>query len=231
MTRIRFVWQGCDVAFTIPPTYVHGRNRIDGEVESVVRNALDGTGHHASPANIPKKLFATRSGLAKYGRNNITYVEGMGSYYRLVSLHTSVLCNEDPWREPEMIPLCRSCRACLRNCPTGAIAEERFLLHVERCLTYWNEKPSDVPFPEWIDPGSHNQLIGCIRCQSVRPQNSGLLTIEEPCPHFTEAETKALLGVATVKDLPEETIAKLREHDILDYPEVLPRNLGALLNR
>jgi epoxyqueuosine reductase len=231
MVRIRFAWQGREIAVTIPPTYVNRPHRANGEVERVLREALGGTGHHVSPADVPKKLLATRSGLARYGRNNITYIEGMGSVYRLVSLYTSIPCAEDPWREPEMMVACKQCRACFENCPTGAITEERFLLHAEQCLTYWNEKPGDVPFPEWIDPACHDQLIGCMRCQAVCPQNAEHLAIEEADPRFTEEETAVLVGDAAIEKLPNEIVDKLRAHGLLEYVEVLPRNLGALLRR
>ncbi len=229
MIRIRFAWRGGEVPVTVPPTYLHWRDR-DGEVEGVVAAALDGAGHRVQRTNVPKKLLATRSGLAKYGRNNITYVEGTGSYHRLVALHTSVPCAADPWREPEMMSACEECRACLESCPTGAIAGERFLLQAERCLTFWNEKPADVPFPEGLDPSCHNQLVGCMRCQAVCPANAGHLTIEEADPTFTEEETAAFLRGAAADELTAETIDKLREHDLLDYLEVFPRNLRALLH-
>jgi len=231
--RIRFGWQGREVGVTVPPSYLPGAEWIDRVIERVLceRGADDGAGSgdetQFATANVPRKLLAARSGLARYGRNNVSYIEGMGSYYRLVAFYGSIPVDEDVWHEPEMLASCQSCRLCLDACPTGAIGEDRFLLHAEKCLTYWNEKPTDVPFPERTDPGLHELLIGCLRCQTVCPHNRGLLQVEEAETAFTEEETEGLLGFASDDTLPAPTVEKLERLDLHWYLEVLPRNLRA----
>jgi len=41
-------------------------------------------------AIFPFKTLATRTGLAKYGKNNITYTECGGSYHRLTAFYTDM---------------------------------------------------------------------------------------------------------------------------------------------
>jgi len=91
------------------------------------------------------KFLAVRSGLARYGRNNITYVDGMGSLYRLSAFLSDLPYSGDCWTEPQMHDRCDDCSACIRACPTDAIPQHRFLLHSERCITFHNETRG--PFP------------------------------------------------------------------------------------
>lgn len=230
-SRIRFSWGGNEIDVTVPPTYLRWKDRAIDRIATALDAALEGTDYRLEGAAVPKKLLATRTGLAKYGRNNLTYADGMGSYYRLVSLYTSLPCREGPWHEPKLLPSCHGCGACLHSCPTGAITADRFLLYAERCLAYWNEKPGGIAFPEWIERGAHDQLVGCMRCQIVCPENAGRLVIEESGPAFSDVETEALLRGTPADELSRETVDKLERHGLLGYLEVIPRNLAALLDR
>jgi epoxyqueuosine reductase len=182
------------------------------------------------PANLPKKLTAVRAGLATYGRNNITYVPGMGSFYRPVLLWSDLPCEEDQWQELRMMATCERCQACLRACPTGAIGADRFLLHAERCLTLYNEEPHHVPFPRWVDPSWHNCLVGCLYCQRACPENREVRKGIEAKEVFTEEETSLLLDGVPLPELPLATAAKVERIDLTELLDVLPRNLKALLN-
>jgi epoxyqueuosine reductase len=182
-------------------------------------------------AVLPKKLLAVRSGLATYGRNNITYVPGMGSFYRLAAFYSDLPCQKDSWREAQMMAACENCSACLRNCPTGAISADRFLLHAERCIVYHNEQPGDVPFPRWMDPSWHNCLIGCMRCQNVCPQDKELWQWVEEGAEFSEQETALLLEGGPLEQLPAATMEKLEHADLARHAGPLPRNLSVLLSQ
>jgi epoxyqueuosine reductase len=225
-TRITFTWEGKPVPTIVPPTYLHGRE-IDRQVEELLAEALAPEGYRMALAKLPKKLLAVRSGMARYGRNNVSYVPGLGSFYRLVVLWSDLPCAEDDWREPRMLEKCETCTACLRKCPTGAITSERFLLHAERCLTFHNEKPGDVPFAEWIDPSAHNALVGCMHCQRVCPENKGFQDWIKEGEKFSEEETTQLVEGVPTDQLPSATAEKLERADLF----VTPRNLSVLLSR
>jgi len=226
--RITFHWQGQPVPATVPPTYLHWQG-VDKRVEDSLSDILASKGYHVALANLPKKLTAGRSGLAAYGKNNVTYVPGMGSFHRLVVLWSDLPCEEEHWQDLRMMETCEKCQACQRVCPTGAIDSDRFLLRAERCLTFLNEKPPEVPFPAWLDPSWHNCLVGCLRCQRVCPENREVRDWMEGHEVFSEAETALLLDGVAEEHLPPETVAKLERLDVIELLDILPRNLSALL--
>jgi epoxyqueuosine reductase len=226
--RFTFTWKGEAIPLVVPPTYLYWRE-ADKQVEEFVTGILRAKGYRAVQAVLPEKLLAARSGLGAYGRNNICYVEGLGSFHRPVALISDVPCPEDTWQEARMLERCQKCQACLRACPTGAIAAERFLLHAERCLTFRNEKPGSVPFPEWLDPAWHNCLVGCMACQRVCPENKGFLGWIEEGAAFSAEESALLLGGVPPGQLPAALLDKLTRWDLVDLLDILPRNLGVFL--
>jgi len=79
-TRAVFNWLGKRQSFTLPPTYTaYDEKRL--HVERLVAEAVGAQGYRIATPSLPLKLLAVRSGLARYGRNNITYVTGMGSFH------------------------------------------------------------------------------------------------------------------------------------------------------
>ncbi|MFX1537857.1 MAG: 4Fe-4S double cluster binding domain-containing protein, partial [Promethearchaeota archaeon] len=168
-------------------------------------------------------------GLAKYGRNNISYIPGLGSFYRLVAFYSNLTCGDDNWQELQMMEYCQKCSACLRKCPTNAITPNRFLLRAERCITFLNEKPGNISFPDWLELSWHNCLIGCLHCQTVCPVNKKLLPWIEQGAEFSEEETRMLLQGSSLDQLPALTINKLKKCSLIDYIDVFSRNLGVFL--
>jgi len=132
------------------------------------------------------------------------------------------------WQEPKMMDACRRCSACRRNCPTGAIDPNRFLLRAERCLTYFNERSAD--FPGWVDPAWHHCLFGCIRCQAVCPADRRVLSRIEEGAHFSEGETNLILENHPFRRIPASLKKKFKRFgwSARDYG-VLPRNIMAVL--
>ncbi len=189
--QITFCPNGKRLPVILPPTYPE--RETDRRVGAILADALAAGGYQAARAILPKKLLAVRSGLAAYGKNNITYVPGMGSFHGLVTVFSDLPAPEGAWREQEMMEACRNCVACRRHCPTGAIDAERFLLRAERCLTFHNEKPGEVPFPAWIDPSWHNSLVGCLHCQRICPQNREVWPWVEEGVEFSPEETALIL--------------------------------------
>lgn len=227
--RFAFAWQGRRISTVVPPTYLHARE-ADRRVQELLTERLAPMGYRVAPARVPRKLLAVRSGLAAYGRNNITYVEGFGSFHRLAAFYSDLPCEQDEWLKPRMLDRCEECRACTVHCPSGAIGPDRFLLHAERCISYHNEEPGEVPFPEWMDPAWADSLVGCMRCQKVCPENKESWGWIVEGVEFSEDETALLLEGRPLERLPEETAAKLTEHDLVDVIDLLPRNLRVLFD-
>jgi epoxyqueuosine reductase len=182
-----------------------------------------------APAVLPEKLLVVRSGLGAYGRNNVSYVPGLGSFYRPIVLYSDAPCPEDQWHDLQMLERCQSCVACRRACPTGAITAGRFVLRAGRCLTLHNERATEVPFPAWIDPAAHNCLVGCLHCQRVCPENREIWSRVVDGATFTEEETALLREGVPLDQLPATTLDKLQQSGLVDLWQTLPRNLSALL--
>lgn len=227
-TRFHFQYEGKEKAFVIPPTYLNALQADDSHMHKLSEYCME-EGYRLERAILPKKLLAVCSGLGEYGRNNIVYINGMGSFARLAAYFIDLPCGEDEWREPAAMPCCADCQACRKACPTGAIGEDRFLLHAERCLTWWNEKPSGIAFPDWILPEWHNCLVGCMLCQLICPENKSYINNIIEGPIFSEEETELMVkGIPAVK-LPEPLQKKLSQSGLIEH--YVPRNFRAVLER
>jgi epoxyqueuosine reductase len=229
-TKATFTWNGKPRSFILPPTYTaYDQKRI--EIENLLAVILGREGYKIATPILPLKLLATRSGLAEYGRNNICYVKGMGSFMRLAAVYSDIPCEKDEWQNTKMMARCEHCELCREACPTGAISSERFLLRAEKCLTYHNEKKGEIPFPEWIQPSWHNCLVGCLHCQRVCPENQSYLKLVGETAEFTEEETRLLMKGSLREQLSASTVKKLEYLGLMDYIDSLPRNLSVLLRK
>ncbi len=224
-----FTRHGRTVTLIIPPTYVHYET-VRQEIAGLLSAWLAPHGYSLARARLPVKILAVRSSLADYGRNNITYVPGMGSFHQLAAYFSDLPCDHDEWREPHMMDRCQTCLACRRACPTQAIPTDRFLLRAERCITFHNELPAGVPFAATLDPAWHNCLVGCMHCQRTCPETIPFLGWIEGGEEFDEEETALLLSGASRDQLPPAATAKLDRLDLLDSLDTLPRNLGVFFS-
>jgi epoxyqueuosine reductase len=224
-----FHWRGRRVEVAVPPAYLHF-DEAGRMMQDVLTEMLAPSGHRVAPSLLPEKLLAARCGLAAYGRNNITYVPGTGSFHRLAAFFTDLPLENETWQEPEMLASCASCRSCGHACPTGAIVSDRFLLHTERCLVFHNERPGSIPFPGWIAPSSHRCLVGCLECQRACPENAHVPVSVSSEGEFTEEETASLVGDVALDHLPPRLVQKLERADLICLFGILSRNLGAVLS-
>jgi epoxyqueuosine reductase len=222
--RVNFHFKGQAYAVIIPPTYY---NDTDAQIRDILQNILSSKDHDLYPAALPSKLLAVCSGMAKYGKNNIAYVEGLGSFVRLKAFLSDMPSGRSDKFEPQVMKECDRCKACLNGCPTKAIVPDRFLIHAERCITFLNEGNGE--FPEWIEPSWHNSLVGCMKCQLVCPVNKRLIKWVEEGEDFNETETELILSGVPLDRIPPETADKLNRSYMQEYLDVLPRNLRTLL--
>jgi len=225
-TIFRFNHDGKEIEAIVPHTYLDFFRTKD-RIESILERTLGANGIKFAYLGIPAKLLAVRSGLAKYGRNNITYMGDMGSYVRLMVFATDLPVKDHEWFEKREMDSCRKCDLCLRNCPTGAIDGSRFLLRAERCLTFFNEEESEIP--EWIENSWHNCLVGCMRCQEICPANKKVTKNVIEGAVFSADETEALMSTSKIEDLPSKLRKKVEDSGLSKLYPVLPRNIGLLL--
>jgi len=227
--RVRFRGDGGTVEALIPPTYVRHRAKYEEVRQDLARHGLPGA--RVEHFGWPLKAVAARLGLVRYGRNNLTYVEGLGSYVQLCGFVTNAeLPAGGPTHAPALLDECAGCLACAAACPTGAIDGDRVLIHGERCLTHLNE--NEGAWPGWLPAGAHHCLVGCLACQEACPAN-GRLPIDDSGVEFSEEETRMLLagGGKGTSGAALGLGFKLAWLGQQHYQPVLGRNLRALLDR
>ncbi len=199
------------------------------EVDKYLKTLLNKYGYHAQRANnLPLKRLGVQSGLSEYGRNNITYIDGMGSNFSLVAYFSDVPCENDLWRNAVIAKGCSNCHICINNCPTGAIRKERFLIDNQKCLSAINETPGD--FPEWLPISVHHTCYDCLRCQEKCPMNIGYTEKMTECFVFSEQETEMLLQGIPIEDFSENTKQKIFILGLDEWYAAIPRNIKALIN-
>lgn len=191
-TMTKFHLAGQTVELVVPPTYC-SYDPACNSLNKLLREAFAPEKHWIARAVLPMKLLAVRSGLAQYGKNNITYIPKYGSFHTLAAAYTDYESPVDHWQEKVALPLCEKCKACTIACPTGAISPDRFLIHVEKCLTLLNERDVSHPFPDWLPASAHNALVGCMRCQRVCPYDKEVIGWHKYSGEFSEEETAYLL--------------------------------------
>ena len=214
----------------LPPTYLRYRATFEEVRRDLAENGLPGA--RVEHLTAPLKTLASKLGLVRYGRNNIAYARGIGSYLQLCAYLTDAPLqnSENPAAQmPELLPECDDCTRCRSACPTNAINDDRVLLSAERCITAANENPG--PLPDSIPRRSHHCLVGCMRCQLACPANPKL-PVEDSGICFSATETDTLIEgrLATGGQAETGVRIKLAALGQPGLEPVLGRNLRALLD-
>ena len=179
--------------------------------------------------HFPLKRLAVQSGLATYGRNNITYVDGLGSNVMYTVFVSDAISEEDNWRAMCHAKICDTCKICLTACPTGAIREDRFLIDNEKCLSCINE--GDGEFPDWLPKNAHHTLYDCLRCQMTCPMNIATCDKEEnrQTIEISEEETQMILDGKGEADFTEEFNKRTAILALFRWSAGLSRNVRAII--
>ena len=178
-----------------------------------------------SETRLPLKAIAVQSGLAQYGKNNIAYVDGMGSALTLLAFSTDAPCGNTAWREPVVSPTCTDCKICLTLCPTNAIVEGKFLIDSHKCLTKLNQGTGD--FPDWVPLAAHHTTYYCLMCQARCPMNKDPEIIEMS---FSQEETARILDGRPYDDASDELKSKIAQLTGVGKLDSVPRNLRVLFD-
>ncbi len=177
--------------------------------------------------NLPMKRLAVQSGLAVYGRNNITYVEELGSNILYIAFFTDIPCEKDEWRKLCVADLCSKCNKCINLCPTGAIQKDRFLIDNQKCLSYINEGGGE--FPDWLSKEVHHTLYDCLRCQEKCPLNKSVSKDTIGPIRFTEEETRMLLDDKGPEDFSDKFMEKANTIGLFKWSNGLSRNIKTII--
>jgi epoxyqueuosine reductase len=181
-------------------------------------------------SKVPLKLLAARSGLGRYARNSLVFVEGMGSYNVLYAFLTDHAFGVDNWTNLDILEECNRCHACERTCPTRCINRWNYSPNIDKCLTLFNENPGE--FPNYILGSMHHALMGCMQCKAPCPANEGIAELSGNLEDVSEEETRKILRGAPDDVLLKSLQRKLRQFRAAASKEqfsVLRRNLGVLI--
>lgn len=232
LAKTQVLYKGRLHEILIPPNYQVQSFTMEHLGRSIALNVIGREGCRIEDAT--RKLFlkhlAVRSGLAKYGRNNICYVGEMGSMLCLFAFFTDHIFDEDHWKDLQMMESCENCRLCSVRCPTHAISEDSFVIEVERCLPLYNEIRGEIPAS--VPRYAHNSLIGCMHCQLECPANKEAISNAVQCEQLTELETIAILEEKENDDMVRALCDKLKVSTPDSVRKDLPvfsRNLKLLI--
>jgi epoxyqueuosine reductase len=230
LLRVAFHLDGTSRETMIPPGYYDFGVSVDDIMKALREDVIREPRCRIERAKgVFLKQMAVRTGLAEYGRNNITYVDGMGSFHSLFAFLTDREPAKDEWRELRTMERCATCDICMKSCPDGCITKENFVINAGRCLTLYNEV--EGAFPDWIPTGAHNSLIGCMRCQLPCPANRERVNAAERLEDVAEDETRKILDGKPDDSLFASLERKLRGFELASaegFP-LFSRNLKALI--
>ena len=132
MLRTTFRHDGNSYQFIVPPTYFDNA-KVAWHARRLLTEAFRPKSYRLVRALLPLKLLAVRSGLAFYGKTNVTYVPKYGSFHRLTAFYSDYDSPVDNWQEKKALPLCGKCRegnlkvVGIRSHFAGAVWASRFI--------------------------------------------------------------------------------------------------------
>lgn len=222
---IEVEWNGKVIEADIPPVYVH-RDQQLSVIKKTVNDVFAPYQLTSWPVALPKKMLAAMCGFGKYGRNNILYIEGMGSCHRLTVFGTDMVCSDEIELAADLrMDRCSKCGICIKQCKTGAISSNGVQIDPDKCLTFLNETKGAMP--EWIPRDWHNSLVGCIRCQERCPANKGAWN-RQKVGKLSADETQAIMKTSAFDALDAALQNKLSALSLDRYFDVLERNISLL---
>ena len=178
-------------------------------------------------SGLPLKTLAVRSGLAKYGKNNISYVDEYGSNHQLLGYYTDQEL-EDNWGSLKLLRECKGCSICIKGCPNDCFRDDNFVIDAEKCVTLYNETLEDIP--EWMDPKIHHTLVGCLKCQWDCPANKESIQQIDVLADLTSEETEFMLSDRTDEEMHKVLIEKLKRFPSAKNLKYFRRNFKLAMN-
>jgi epoxyqueuosine reductase len=234
--KIIFDCNGIKINTLVPPWYSYDEEeKCSNTINENLSNFLSKYGYKTRKLLGPYKYLSAKLGLGRYGRNNLVYVDGLGSYARIAGFITNAELT--PNRYPEInsdrlvLENCATCTSCMKKCPTQAIDNDQFLLHVDRCLSYHSELiDAGIEFSKYAE---QDCLVGCLNCQDVCPYNNGFTAAENiSLVSFNREETSYIVGeynqdIQIIEKVVEE---KLEKVGLSRHKSYIVRNLRVHIN-
>ena len=114
LTQATLTIGGDEDTVPVPPHYAGGTEAARTGSVAAAGAALAPFGYAAARFEPALKTLAACAGLARYGRNNIAYVPGLGSYFMLAAcVNNAPPPGDAVWEEPLPLARCERCRSAL----------------------------------------------------------------------------------------------------------------------
>lgn len=156
----RYAW-GDDYHEVLPPKL----EALAGEIRRMMPGTL--TKVYTDTGAVLEKQWAVRAGIGWQGKHSNIISREIGSWFFLgVVIATAEFAYDTPLPD-----YCGDCDACLRACPTQAIAQPR-VVDARKCIPFWTiETKPEVEIPIPIAQNLDGWIFGCDTCQDVCPWN------------------------------------------------------------
>ncbi len=157
--------------------YAHGEDyhRVIGDklkaLEEFIVSSVDPeakTRSYVDTGPVLERSYAARAGLGWIGKNTMMINDGLGSYFFLGEILTTIGFEPSEYGRPAL-DQCGTCTKCLDACPTQALVEPG-VLNATQCVSYLTIEYREDFTPEqarMVD----GHLYGCDICQEVCPYN------------------------------------------------------------
>jgi len=177
-------------------------------------------------APLPERYWAVRSGLGFRGRNGHVIIPGLGSFFFLGEILTTAKLPVTLLDSGNSLKDCEGCGACVRACPTGALAGDG-TVDARKCLSCLTiEHKGEFP------PGTelYGHLYGCDVCGAVCPHN---ILAPEVTVHEKLQPRKSVmeLTVAEAAEMDQTRFSTLFTHSAVKRTKLagIRRNAEAIL--
>lgn len=221
LLQYRFKTRGGEVQIILPAMYLYSRPMRLAE-EAMISGHRE-VGAETEWAWLPVRILAAMGGMGEFGRNNMLYFPGLGSFPWLTGFYSSLDVHDSRY-EIKRMPRCEHCGACVEACPSGALSRDSRLMRSDRCLNYATEYPERCG--DWFDMAWQKELLGCLACQLRCPANREYKKWMEDGPTLSEAETRELVGSIQCGAVSDSLLAKLGGDDIKPYLGVMARRVA-----
>jgi epoxyqueuosine reductase len=116
-------------------------------------------------APIMERAHAEAAGLGRIGKHTLLIEQGIGSWFLLGEILTTLQIAPTPSDEDDP---CGTCTRCIDACPTDALTPWK--LDARRCIAALTIEHRDV-IPQNMHEGMGSWIFGCDICQQVCPHN------------------------------------------------------------